>query len=265
MSMNKNSNTNDLEYIALTNSIVDKYKETGDPVLCSQLIELFDSYFKKYCYLLCTHSPVDLNNKDTVKFLRFFMAPEERVNQKTVFQASRKVIIRIRKLFKEYTKEDMYNEIMTIFLKGVGKYKSMIANRTPEKERISFVHFIQVRIRFALRDLAKVRYTDIFNRGTALEYNDKTINSIFVPPASLDDIHNTDLNLYWVNGQTTGDIFLTLDRSERYYLFTKYNYWDKKRRGITINSLMGISVGTAKRKYKKIKEKLEKFRGSFVL
>jgi hypothetical protein len=226
----------------------------GTNALKLELIKAFDPYFKKYAYLLCTQKTVDVSNKDTIKFLRLFMSDEDRADDSSVESAAKRVVAYLRNIFKDCESSDVYDEMACCFLEHLGRYKPMTANNTPHKKRISFTHFMQVNIRYKMKTIATIRARDAMTCPHNLEYNDD-LNGVcsFVHPSDW-----TMIDLKWVYGKTTGDVFKHLEEYERYLLYIKYSdSYDKPLSDYDIARLTGIDRMYVRRKMLKIKEKLQ--------
>src|SRR5665213_3125670 len=200
------------------NQLVDKFVASGENKDKIAIMKAFDPYFSKYVHLLCSNKTVDISNKDTITFLRLFMTEEERSTQDNINAAAKKTIQHIRMIFNDCTPEDIYDEMVCIFLEQLARYKPMIANKTEHKARISFTHFIQVNSRFKLKEICKARGKDALHGIYNIEFNDEMITSEPIEysegPSNLD--HD------WVSGGTAGEMFNQLEEYERYLLYLKY-------------------------------------------
>ena len=246
------NNYNDEKY---TNDLVDRYKETNSMELMEELLDNFSPYFKKYVNLMCGKHSVDVTNADTVKFLRLFMSAEERNDNYKYIQACNRCINSFRKVFSDFTTRDLYDELVVIFLDALEKYKPMIANHKATKERISFVHYIQVTMRYRLKALAMTKSRDALSIKENLPYNEAIYKVAKVGPSS------EALDLRWVHGFTAGDVFKHLSKSERYILWLKYESDPDGRelssRGIA--NITGLHHKTVLGRIGKIRGKLKKF------
>ena len=219
------------------------------------ILASFDRYFRKYASILSTPHAVDFNNKDTTKFLRLFMSKEERTNQLTYTSAARRVIAFLRRVFHDFTTEDVYDEIVCIFLQHLNRYKPMIASNIPSKQKISFTHFVQVNIRYALRQLASTKARDALH----CLYNTPFDEALAVETKALEP-HFIGLDLKWVYGFTAGEPFNTLDEFERYLLFLRYEDEDgKPLSDRDIAKMVGADRGYIRRRLEKIKIKLKDY------
>jgi len=236
------------------NSLVDNYRDTASEELKIQILNEFDPYFTKYANLLCSSSPVDLNNKDTLKFLRLFMSEEERATDTNVINAARRLIGYLRSLFRDCTKQDIYDEMIGFFLEQLCRYKPMIANNTPAKERISFTHFVQVNIRYRIKCLAKTRSRDALHCVHNVEYKDE-ING--TGKLSHVCVNWSDIDMRWVRGSSAGDIFSQLDDAERYLLYLKYESGRKPLSDYSVAKITGMDRMYVRRKMLKIVEKVK--------
>jgi len=238
------------------NSLVDEYKKSGDIVTRDKLIECFDPYFDKYSNLVCGHNSANLFNKDTMTFLRLFMTSSERSNDDTARHAGKKYIKMIRKIFSDFTKLDIYDEMLLYFLEQLKKYRMMIADHKISRERISFTHFIQVNLRYKLKNLTISKARDALSVDNCIEYNDLLGNAIYA--ASSGDKHK-EINIDWVDGQTTDDVFKHLKRWERYLLWIKYE--SRIDGGVVTNYDMADMLGLHRKavdyRFEKIKKKIE--------
>lgn len=200
------------------NNLVDEYKRTGDNKLRDKLIENFKPYFLKYVNLLCTRSNIDLNKRDTVKFLRLFAKQEVQETPEAFVTTARKTVTYLRSIFKDCTKEDVYNDLVCIFLENLYRYKLKIASHTPHKSRISFTHYILLWMRFGVKKLVITKSRDALSLARNCEYVDDMDNI-----ASTNHKYSQTLDLRWIRGETAGDLFGQLDEYERYLLYLKYD------------------------------------------
>lgn len=246
------SDYNDETYI---NNLVDSFKSTGDESKKDELIVAFDPYFKKYAYLLCSNRPVDLSNKDTIKFLRLFMNDDDRKSDESIIKAARRIIPHIRNVYKHFEFQDVYNDMICYFLEQLYRYKVMIANHKHDKPRISFTHFIQVNLRFKLGAATRPRERDALSCFYNVEFNDKLDQSYMAPNAG---INQNAIDLSWVHGFTTGELFKNLTTMERYLLYLKYEDLDDKPLSeYEISRLTGMDRMYIRRKMLKLKKKIE--------
>lgn len=246
-----NQDYNDENFI---NNLVDTYRDTGDEQYRIAILAAFHPYFRKYTSLLCTSSQVDLKNKDTIRLLRLFMSSEDRASDESCFCAGRKLIPRLRETFKDYTQDDLYDELVCYFLEQLNRYKPMIANNTPTKHRISFTHFMQVNMRFKLFSLIKRKAKDAMSGAFNLEFE----ASIPCPRESDIGVNWNPIDLRWVQGSTTSDLFKDLTEMDRYILFLKYESEDKKALSdYEIARLTGLDRMYVRRKFLAIKDKLK--------
>lgn len=238
---------------ASINILVDKFVETGLEEHKVELLEAFDPYFKKYVYLLCSNKPVDTNNKDTITFLRLFMTDDDRSSPSKISYATKKTIQHLRMVFSDCTPDDIYDEMVCVFLEQLARYKPMIANKTPHKNRISFTHFLQVNTRYKIKNLATMRGKDALHGIYNIEYNDELMSkekeeSTYEGPMSLD--HK------WVKGSTAGELFGQLEEFERYLLYLKFQD-DKPLSDYELSKLTGQCRMYVRRRMLKIKDKLK--------
>jgi hypothetical protein len=243
---------NDEAYI---NNLVDTFRQTQSNEDKIEVLKAFDPYFKKYCYLLCTQRPVDIKNKDTIKFLRLFMSDEDRANEIALEAASKKTVAYLRNIFKDCEPGDVYDEMVCIFLEHLARYKPMITANKTDKQRISFTHFVQVNIRYKMKQIATIRARDAMYCPRNLEYNDELNN---IPALDTPTCNWTPIDLHWVYGKTTGDSFKHLDEYERYLLYLKYE--DESQKPLSdydIARLTGQDRMYVRRKMLKIKDKLK--------
>ena len=239
----------------LINNLVDKYIETGLDQWKKELLMAFDPYFKKYAYILCSNNPVDLSNKDTITFLRLFMTKEERTTSQGVFSASRKILSYLRMAFNDLTPEDMYDEMICIFLEQLARYRPMIADHTQHKSRISFTHFLQVNTRYKVKQLATLRGKDALHGYDNVEFNDEMIG---IEP-SKDQYGPSKLDNRWIKGSTAGDLFNQLEEYERYLLYLKYeNDQAKPLSDYDLANITGSCRMYIRRRMLKIRDKLKK-------
>ena len=240
-------------------TLVSQYLNDSTELNKLAILAAFDKYFKKYSYILCSDHNVDFNNKDTTKFLRLFMSKEERTDQMTYTSAARRVVGFLRRVFQDFTDGDMYDEIVCIFLVHLNRYQPMIASNIPNKQRISFTHFIQVNIRYALRQLASLKARDALH----CLYNTSFDDTLSVESKPMEP-HFIGLDLKWVYGFTAGEPFNKLDEFERYLLFLRYEDEDGKPLSERdLARLVGADRGYIRRRLDKIKIKLKEYLESF--
>jgi len=246
-----NQEYNNEDYI---NRLVDEYKSKGTEALKLELLKAFEPYFDKYVYMLCTSKPVDLNNKDTITFLRLFMNDEDRSDASKLSIAGKRTITYLRSLFGDCTEDDIYDEMVCLFLEQLNRYKPMITDHKTVKERISFTHFLQVNTRYKMKNIATERARDALRSMHNLEYNDE-LNSSGESGYNF-TWHTIDFS--WVRGFTTGDLFGELEEYERYLLFLKYeNGESKPLSDYDLARLTGTDRMYIRRKMLRIKEKLK--------
>jgi len=245
-----NKNYNDEHFI---NDLVDRYKETPSPDLLNQLISSFTPYFKKYVSMLCSRNSINIHNADTLKFLRLLMNKEERENDITVKFAAIRAVKYLRKVFSCYEKEEVFNEMLIIFLQALKKYKMMIADHKRSRERISFTHYIQVQTKFKLFKVVKDITKDALSNNN-VPFNDGIISR------SIDYSSLTwkPIDLRWVHGYTTGEEFVHLTKIERYLLWLKYasGYKGKVLSSVNISSKTGLHYKTIQYRLNNIRKKL---------
>lgn len=236
-------------------TLISQYLEKNTDESKLAILAAFHKYFKKYASILGTCHAVDFNNKDTTKFLRLFMSKEERLNGTTYLSAARRVVGFLRRVFQDFTTDDIYDEIVCIFLQHLNRYKPMIASNIPIKQKISFTHFIQVNIRYALRQLASTKARDALH----CLYNTPFDEALAVETKALEP-HFIGLDLKWVHGFTAGEPFNKLDEFERYLLFLRYEDEDGKPLSEReIAKMVGADRGYIRRRLDKIKTKLKEY------
>lgn len=236
------------EYI---NTLVDKYRETNSDKLRDELIDNFKPYFKKYAHLFCGVGPVNLTNKNTITFLRLFMNDKDRSTDERCRRAGEKYVAMIRRIFHDFTKQDIENEVLIFFLEALNKYRPMIADHKRTRERISFTHFIQVNIKFKLSYLCKKKSRDALSGGSIIPYTE-----LFYRAASTRS--SKDIDFKWIYGTTTGDIFNSLTNGERYLLWLKYqsDYKGRKLSDKQLERKTGFHHKTIAQKLNRIRDKL---------
>ena len=236
------------------NNLVDQFKTTGDEKLKLELLDAFDPYFNKYVYLLCSAKPVDINNKDTITFLRLFMNDEDRSTAENLSMAARRTLNFLRGIFSDCESQDIYDEMVCIFLEQLSRYKPMVTTGKHIKERISFTHFLQVNTRYKMKNLAIQRSRDALHSMYNVEYHDE-LNGV---PSTMDSGIDKKIDFRWVRGGTTGDIFDQLDEYERYLIFLKYEGDNGKTLSdYDLAKLTGQDRMYIRRKMLKIKDKLK--------
>jgi hypothetical protein len=241
------------------NNLVDQFKSTGEEQYRMKLLEAFDPYFNKYVYLLCSTKPVDINNKDTVTFLRLFMNDEDRSNYGSISNAAKRTISFLRGVFSDCEPGDIYDEMVCVFLEQLNRYKPMIANHTPHKQRISFTHFLQVNTRYRIKNIAVERSKDVLYGISNIEYYDEMAGA---PSVNGTGKNYGRIDFLWVRGDTAGDAFNQLEEYERYLLFLKYeNGESKPLSDYDLARLTGQDRMYVRRKMLKIKDKLKELVG----
>ena len=237
------------------NELVDKYVESGLDEHKLDLMRAFDPYFKKYVHILCSNKTVDINNKDTITFLRLFMTDEERASTSSIAYAAKKTIQHLRMVFSDCTPDDIYDEMVCVFLEQLARYKPMIADHTTHKNRISFTHFLQVNSRYRIKNEATRRGKDALHGIYNIEYNDEMVSS---EPSQESFEGPTNLDHEWVSGKTTGEIFNQLDEYDRYLLYLKYEKDPSKPLSdYDLAKITGTCRMAIRRKMLKIKEKVK--------
>ena len=183
------------------------------------------------------------------------MTEEERNTVSSIAYASKKTIQHLRMIFSDCTKEDIYDEMVLIFLEQLARYKPMIANNTMHKNRISFTHFLQVNSRYRLKNLCVLRGKDALSGYYNIEYNEDTI-SVDATQDRCDEPINIDYN--WIMGITAGDIFSQLEEYERYLLFLKYESDNRKPLSdYELAKITGADRMYMRRKMLSLKEKIK--------
>lgn len=237
------------------NILVDKFVTTGEEALKLELLDAFTPYFNKYAYILCTSKTVDTTNKDTITFLRLFMTEEDRATPKAIAYSIKQTIQHLRMVFSDCTPDDIHDEMVCIFLEQLARYRPMIANNTPHKNRISFTHFVQVNTRYRIKNLANARGKDALHGVYNIEYTEDILpgelqSPTYEGPATID--HK------WVSGSTAGETFKQLEEFERYLLYLKYQ--DENKTPLSeydLSRITGCDRMYVRRKMIKIKDKLK--------
>jgi hypothetical protein len=251
-----NMDYNDEQYI---NDLVDKYKETGSNECRSELMDSFTPYFKKYIGLFKGSSFVDTKNQDTYRFLRLFMTQKDREISETSTTACSKYIHFLRGIFEDFTVSDMFDELLLYFLEALEKYKPIIANNTPRKGRISFTHYIQVTLRWKMKALVNAKSKDALS-SDIVPYSELIFHAA-ENNSTLEVKEYPPVDLQWVHGFTSSDIFNKLNSLERYILWLRY---ESDPDGKTLSSqdianTTGLHKKTIDLKLKVIRKKLKEF------
>jgi hypothetical protein len=182
------------------------------------------------------------------------MSPEERATDASVIIAARRVVSLIRSLFKDSTTTDIYDEALCLFLEHLERYRPMIANHTKDKHRISFTHFVQVNIRWGLLKIIKPREKDAMYRSCNLEFNGDFLS---VDPAEM-GVNWSPIDLRWVHGDTTGELFKQLSELDRYLIYLKYDEEEKRPLSdYELARITGLDRMYVRRKMLKIRDKLK--------
>jgi hypothetical protein len=149
----------------------------------------------------------------------------------------------------------MHDELVCIFLEQLKRYKPMIADHKRSRERISFTHFIQVNTRFCLRNITAIRAKDALYCSKNVEFNDE-LNDTWVDTRP--GVNFSIIDLLWVHGKTTGELFSGLEEFERYLLFLKYECGNgKPLSDYDIAKITGQDRMYIRRKFLSIKTKLK--------
>lgn len=218
-----------------------KYSENKDVKLGQLIISAFEPYFQKYVGLLRGYSR-DPSNPDTVKFFRLF-TKDVNNNKKLGVTDSQSVLYVLKTAFQAYTKEDLYHEVMAIFIEALSQYKPII--KYDKKNYISFTHFVQTRVRYRLFARVYKISKDALTTNP-LEYRDIT------PSPDINVSEDIDLTPSWVSGEDCG-VFKVLTEYERYLIYLKFG---EKKTFQSISNTCGCAFNTVKAKFKEIKEKL---------
>ena len=243
--------------VEYTNYLIDAYKQTEDPTYREALIGEFDWYLRKYVNILYKNGgTVDIENKDTKALIRMLMPREGLLGEKPYKSSASLCIHNIRRTMDSFDKEDIYHEIMVIFLAAAENYKPITYKRKNQKYRISFAHYIQVLIRCGIVNLIKSINKDILTGTPCLEYSDDiegnhcTFPVFNYPEVSLDD---------WVWGKEARFPFSGLEEAERYLLWLKYNSSPSGKELTTkeVGDIVGFHERTIIYRLKKIKRKLK--------
>ena len=247
----KSKDYNNQDYI---NNLVDTYKEINSTVLKKKLIDSFSPYFKKYVNMMCGKHAIDLDNADTIKFLRLFMSAAEREDKTEYTKSCHRLVHMFRKVFSDYTPRDLYDELVVYFLEALEKYKPMIADHKRSRERISFTHYLQVGMRFRIKLLIRIKSRDALSGEENLPYNEAIFRR-----SKLGLPDEEALDLRWVQGTTAGDIFEHLTKTERYILWLKYESdpEGKELSSFDISKITGLHQKSIVDRILKIKKKLK--------
>lgn len=245
----------------VVNYLVDAYKQTGEPEYRDNLLDCFEGYFVKYVVLFSRgEKGLDINNKDTMNFLRMFMNKEEKANRYSYEKTAGRIIHRIRRVLKSYTREDLYQEIVTNFLDLLERYQSITYVRKGVSSRISFAHYIQAHFRYRFYQLVASSGKDIITGSDWVEYNDE-LHETPVFRENEDPGVGIGVSLdKWVWGKETSPLFSTLTDSERYLLWLKYESEPSGRalNMVDLGKMMGFHHQSIVRMMEKIKKKLKK-------
>jgi hypothetical protein len=246
-----------VEYI---NYLVDAYKQTDEPEYRDALLDEFDGYFKKYVGILYSgNKVVDISNKDTKNFLRLFMSPEDRATEESYRASAGKYILMVRRVMKTFSPDDIYHELIVLFLEFLEKYKPITYIRKSIKHRISFAHYIQVNIRYHLCKLIVKNSNDCITGRNCLEFNDCLEVEYSNNNFQLSDV-DTQITLKdWVWGNDAGFPFTLLTDFERYLLWLRHESdpWGVKITTREMASRTGFHERTIIYKLKKIKQRIE--------
>jgi hypothetical protein len=165
----------------------------------------------------------------------------------------------IRRAMRSFTPEDIYQELIAIFLELIEKYKPIVYTRNEKKYRISFAHYAQVSVRYALCRIIVKNSKDIITGRECLEFRDDIHNSLARTPIDILD-NCIGVNLKdWVWGRISTFPFESLSEMERYLLWLRHESDPDGKRLSTreMADVTGYHERTIIYKLKSIKKKLK--------
>jgi len=244
--------------IDLIDVLVARYKnsEVQDRNLAlKELLEKFDDYFKKYVSIL-HGGEINFRNGDTFKFLALFLAGRPKTTQSLGL-----IRKNMAKLMRHYDREDVYHELLLIFIGLLDKYEV----RANEQGRVNFVYYITKYFRFRTKDwFNKLTSDALMNDPIYIdeEREDADGNTTsFSLEAILDDgsevsIEETldlkRMDMAWVMN-SKDPLFRELTNYERFIL---YNHFVLKKSVQAIAETFGRDKDTVWRHYHAILAKL---------
>lgn len=209
--------------------LVQAYQQTGE---CSELLSNYHNFIGKY-YNMFKTGQIDFKNYDIRRFLACFIPEKDMVqnlcrgkfhSRETIYKAQQ-VLRNISIAFDDYDPQEIYNELVIIFLECAKDYKEIGAG---------FSHYIYHVYRYRLKKYIDIKMYDCHDANTG-EYrdiyctiDDRQLDSIlelkyYDNPLNLEVDEHTDLNnLLWLNGVSCGELFKDLTYNERYILVKAY-------------------------------------------
>ena len=247
------------ESVDYLNYLIDAYKQTSDLEYRDALLDAFDDYFRKYVSIMHGKgSGVDINNADTKNFLRLFMKKEDRINQHVYMKTVGSYMHMLRRALLGFTAEDLYHEVIIIFLELIEKYQPITYKRGESKHRISFAHYVQVNIRFKLCKWIIKKSQDVLTGRDWLEFKEGIHEYQYNYDNDPEGV-GVGINLKdWVWGKTASEPFSDLTEMERYLIWLRYegDPDGKKLSTREISVITGYHQRSIIYKLKKIKLKL---------
>jgi RNA polymerase sigma factor (sigma-70 family) len=272
--------------------------KNGDKEAGKKLLEAFSAFLNRYTSLL-HHGYHDLNHSSIRNFIRLFVDnPTKRTaiasykhNKGAGVCAAQETVEKIRSYFDCLTKEDVQQEIYTIFLTMVTKYKDVKPSFQNHIEKnfhfYAFRHFEKLARDPLNRRLMFSEYTvlpcnieegytkvdfltlmadpqatlDIEQKESDIELEQNLEKSNVIAINNMDceetvSIYDDNfLDANWINGITCAKVFKNLTPFERKIL--KMWYVEKKTDS-EIAEIFGVCRGTINNKRAKIKGKLQK-------
>jgi len=230
--------------------VVKKYKEsiseTERTELKKQLLQAFHQYFMKYTMLLKGRVN-DINNHDTLSFLSLFLTGREKTRSN--FVNIYKYAIRV---CKGMQMEDIYNELVTLFLELLDKFRFY-----PKATYASFTRYITKYMRWGIKAWVMRTAKELWNDYSEIPAGIPTPNhlSSMQHPEDIDLTDLRELDLSWVLSPQH-PLFAQLSIHERFLLFMKFkedvtSYSLSKQLGCTAGKI-DLQINKAIRKLRNV-------------
>jgi RNA polymerase sigma factor (sigma-70 family) len=209
--------------------LVRYYQETGQ---CEELIQAYQNFIQKYHDMFVT-GVIDFTNYDLRKFLACYIDNKDLVrslcrgkfHSREVIVKAHEVLRRIRKAFTGYEPDEIYHELLILFLECAKNYEDIGKN---------FSGYLFHSYRYHLKRWIDNRLLDAIDETNetykeSLEINDDdsiedSMEITYVNRPFKVDVHEQmDLNnVLWLNGIVCGELFKDFTYTERYILVKLY-------------------------------------------
>jgi RNA polymerase sigma factor (sigma-70 family) len=209
--------------------LVKIYQETGQ---CSELIEAYQHFIGKY-HKMFTTGQIDFSNYDIRRFLACYISNKEIVrnlcrgkyHSKEAIQRAYRVLNRISKVFEGYEKEEVYNELVIVFLECARSYQDVgkgFHRYLYKCYRYRLKKYIDAKA-FDYVDDEIGEYKDMYHADDLIPYEESLEAQHLDKPLNIEIDEKMDLNnILWLNGIVCGDLFKELSYAERYVLVKAY-------------------------------------------